>query len=76
MNAERRRTIQKQIDLLANAKAELEAVRDDEEAAFEGLPENFQMGERGDAMQEAIQSLETAIDQIDEVISAAEEAQG
>lgn len=56
-------------------KTDVEALRDDEEYAYESLPEGIQMSERGDAMQEAvytlddaIASLETAVERINSAI--------
>ena len=43
---------------------------------FQELPESFQDSERGETIQEAIELLETATGDIDEVIDALEQAQG
>ena len=40
---------------------ELEEIRDEEQEAFDNMPEGFQNGERGELAQEAINNLETAI---------------
>jgi predicted nucleic acid-binding Zn-ribbon protein len=40
---------------------ELESVRDDEQEAYDNLPESVQDGDRGDAMQDAITNIEEAI---------------
>ena len=48
-------------------------MKDDEEEKFDNMPEGLQESERGEAMQEAIEQLETACDSLDEVISALEE---
>lgn len=45
----------------------VEAVRDDETAAFDNLPESLQEGERGQQMQTAIDELDSAIDLIAEL---------
>jgi predicted RNase H-like HicB family nuclease len=44
----------------------VETIRDDEQEAYDNLPESMQGGDRGDAMQEAIQNLEEAISSIEE----------
>lgn len=44
----------------------VEGLRDEEQEAFDGLPESLQGGERGDQMQEAIQYLDDAISGIEE----------
>ena len=48
-------------------------MKEDEEDKFDNMPEGLQESERGEAMQEAIEQLETACDNLDEVISALEE---
>ena len=46
----------------------LNEVRDEEDEAYENLPESLQDGDRGDAMQEAIDTLDDAISSLDDVI--------
>ena len=41
---------------------ELTAIRDEERDAFENLPENFQMAERGQEMENAVEHLDSAVD--------------
>ena len=74
MNAERRKAIQKAADNLRSAVAELEQVRDDEQEAFDNLPESFQQGDKGETMQSAIQALEDAIEGATDAADRAEEA--
>lgn len=40
------------LELISQAKDILEEVKDEEQEAFDNLPESFQYGERGDQMQE------------------------
>ena len=87
MNALRRNRISKVIEAV-NALNErideimcfIDAIREDEEECFENLPESLQDSERGEAMQEAIDKLESAysfLEDIDleDVISDLEDAQ-
>ena len=74
MNKERRKQIEAATAKIAEAEAALQAaqeiiqeVRDDEEAARENLPESLQDGERGQAMQEAIDALDSALSEIEGV---------
>ena len=46
----------------------LNEVRDEEDGAYENLPESLLGGERGEAMQDAIDSLDDAISYLDDVI--------
>lgn len=52
---------------LEHVKNMVEGARDDEEEAFDNLPEGIQEGERGDTMQEAIDSLNDALEQLEEL---------
>ena len=45
-------------------------MRDEEEEKFDNLPEGLQKSKRGEAMQEAIEQLETACDNLDEAIDS------
>ena len=47
-------------------KEDLQGVLDEEEEAYENLPESIQGSEQGEQMQEYIEALEEAIDSLDE----------
>lgn len=74
MNAERRKrinAIKNQIEPLVSQlgvdiREELEAIRDEEQEAYDNLPEQFQEGEKGEAMQEAIERLEEVIGMLED----------
>ena len=75
MNKERRSEIKKAnkilemaIDLLEQYKEELNEIQEEEEEAFDNLPENFQDGIKGDVMQEAIDEIEYNVEELDDVI--------
>ena len=65
MNKMRRKELAKIIDLLSEAKEQLEAVRDDEEEAFDNLPESLQESECGQSMQNAIDAMNDVLDTLD-----------
>lgn len=44
----------------------LECVRDDEQEAYNNLPESLQLAERGDAMLECIDAINDALFELDE----------
>lgn len=48
----------------------LETLRDDEQDAFDNLPESLQDGERGNAMQDAIGRMDDALAALSDVIEA------
>lgn len=76
MNNERRKRID---EVKTQLEACLEAVnelRDEEQEAFDGLPESFQQADRGQAMETAISALETAAGNIENAMSDLEEAVG
>ena len=74
MNRDRRNRIDKVLGQLEELKQEVYDILDEEQEAYDNLPESFQNGERGDSMQEAIDALENAGNSFDDVIEYLEEA--
>lgn len=58
MNAARRKEIERAIDLLYQAI--IENVRDDEQDAYDNMPESLQYSERGERMSENVDALDNA----------------
>lgn len=67
MNKVRRKRLAKAIDLINQAKGILEEVKDEEQEAYDNLPESFQYGERGEQMQEYLDSMDEAYENLEEV---------
>lgn len=67
MNKVRRKRLAEAIDLINQAKGILEKVKDEEQEAYDNLPESFQYGERGEQMQEYIDSMDEAYENLDEM---------
>ena len=65
MNKLRRKQIAEAIELIEQAMSILEQVRDDEQEAFDNMPESLQGSERGEAMEEYIYTLEEFLDALD-----------
>lgn len=65
MNKLRRKEIAKAIELLEQAREILEQVKDDEQDAFDNLPESFQYSERGEEMEDCIYTIEEFLDSLD-----------
>lgn len=65
MNKLRRKEIAKAIELLERAREILEQVKDEEQDAFDNLPEGIQCSERGETMEDCIYTLEEFIDSLD-----------
>ena len=68
MNNERSKEIQKITADLEAIKERIEALQEEEQDAFDNLPESIQYGERGDKMQSAIDNLEYAADNIQDCL--------
>ena len=62
--------------LLVELRQSIDEILSEEQEAFDNLPESLQYGERGTAMQEAIDALESAISSCDEVDEYLSDAQG
>lgn len=73
MNKQRRKRLEAIQHLIDDALAQLEQVREEEQDAFDNMPESFQDSERGETMQEHIDSMEEAESSLDEIKSNLEE---
>lgn len=69
MNKIRRQELAEVLDTLDEAIGQIEDVRDEEQEAYDNLPENFQESSRGQDMQEAIDSMDSIIRSIEDVKS-------
>lgn len=65
MNKFRRKEIARAIALIEEAHGILETVRDEEQEAFDNMPEGLQCSERGEAMEGYIYTLESYLDNLD-----------
>jgi hypothetical protein len=74
MNNDRRKQLAALAADIETAKDLLEGVRDEEQDAYDNLPESLQDGERGEVMQQAIEALDQALDDLGSVVEAIEEA--
>lgn len=75
MNKQRRKRITEAIELLEQAQQIIEEVKDEEQEAYDNLPEGLQCGERGEAMKEAVNNLEESYDSVGDIIDTLEAAQ-
>lgn len=73
MNKQRRKKLEEALNLIDQAKDILEEVKDEEQDAFDNLPENFQNGERGEEMQNYIEMLDEAYGYLDDANSVIEQ---
>lgn len=65
MNKQRRKEIAKAIALIEEAREILEATMDEEQEAFDNMPESLQYSERGETMEEYIAIIEEYLDYLD-----------
>lgn len=75
MNKARRKTLAEIQERLDELKGLIDGVLCEEQEAFDNLPESLQDCERGEAMQEAIDALESAVSSCEEVDEYLTEAQ-
>ena len=64
MNKIRRKALQDIIDRMEALMDDLETIRDEEQEAFDNLPEGIQTSERGEAMENAIYNMDATLDEI------------
>lgn len=74
MNNTRRKAIQEIYERLEELMQDIEALQEEEQDAYDNLPESLQDGERGQAMQEAADNLEYAANSVQEALDYMEEA--
>ena len=73
MNKARRKKLEEAFNLLDSAKEILEAVREEEQEAYENLPESLQNSGKGEDMQNYIEMLEEAANYLDDANSVLEQ---
>ena len=76
MNRERRKELARIADELSALLEQIEAVKAAEEEAYENLPESIRDGDRGTAMQEAIDAIGDAGIMVEDAVTRLNEAAG
>ncbi len=74
MNNQRRKVLNAAIAKLTEAGESIGEVLDEEQDAFDNLPESIQAGDRGDAMETAISILESALPMFEQLADELAEA--
>lgn len=70
MNRARRKELERAVELLQQAQEIIVSVRDDEQEAYDNLPEGIQYSERGEQMSEYVDTLDNAADyDIEDIIT-------
>lgn len=73
MNKQRRNRLQKVIDKLEELKQEVSSICEEEQEAYDNMPESLQDGERGSQMYENISNLEDRESDFEELIEYLQE---
>lgn len=73
MNRERRKRLEKVITNLEELRDELMCLQEEEQEAFDNMPESLQESERGEQISENADTFEEAYNDIDNVIDSLSE---
>jgi hypothetical protein len=73
MNKKRRKQIACVIEKLQHGASVLMKVQEEEQIAFDNLPEGIQYSGRGEKMEEAISTIEEAVSRVEDIIQNLEE---
>ena len=73
MNYTRRNILQRIVDDLNSLLTDIDMVKDEEQDAYDNMPEGLQYSERGETMQENIDTLESIYDDMQNIIDNIEE---
>ena len=76
MNKQRRKSLETIMQTIESLREDLTSILEEEQEAFDNMPEGLQESERGEAMQEAIDNLESADSSFEELIDYISEAIG
>lgn len=74
MNKDRRKALEDLFSQLGSFIGDLEALRDEEQEYFDNMPESLQGGDRGSDAEQAIGSMETALELLEDAIGYVDEA--
>ena len=69
MNKARREAISKVIDKVDEARWDLESIRDEEQEAYDNMPENLQESKNGKAIEDGIETLESILENLENITS-------
>lgn len=68
MNNDRRKALALLVESAEALKSTLDTIKDEEQAAFDNMPESLQQGDKGQASEAAISEMEEACSEIESVI--------
>ena len=73
MNKNRRKEIESIIEELENLGSRIEAVKEEEDDAFNNIPESLQYSEKGELMEQNVEDLDEAFNSLSEVVEELQE---
>ena len=73
MNNQRRKQMAEVIRSIEDARNLLETIKDEEQEAYDNMPESLQEGEKGSAMSEKIDSMESVFDDLERAVDSLNE---
>lgn len=73
MNNDRRKKLKQAVKMINEARDVVDGVMDEEQMAFDNLPEGLQEAEKGSEMEDNVSELESITEAIDEVVERIEE---
>lgn len=74
MNKDRRKRIQDIKDQLMDLQTEIEEIKEEEQGAYDNLPESLQYGEKCEKMTDAVDNLDSAYSSLEDAIGYLDEA--
>lgn len=74
MNKDRKKRIKAILVQLGELQTEIEQIKDEEQLAYDNLPESLQNGDKGCKMLEAIENLDSACSSFEDIPGCLEEA--
>lgn len=69
MNKQRRKMLEDAQEKLLEIRGQIEAVKDEEQEAFDNMPEGLQSGEKGETISGNLDILQDIVDQLEEIDS-------
>ena len=74
MNAQRRKQIEKLNEEVRDILGRVEELKDEEQEYYDNMPESFQSGDKGQQAEQAVDTLDSAMQSLEEVASYLEES--
>lgn len=70
MNKARRKWLENVSAMIAEAKEQLEQIRDEEQEAYDNMPESLQDSDRGNQLYENVDNLDTMASDLEDILDS------